>query len=56
MRRYATPQKIQPKKESKSELMSDRRSAKNGMTSAIMKARTQVAARIPAQEAQPMMV
>jgi hypothetical protein len=32
MRMYATPQKMKPKKESKRELMRDRREEKNGIT------------------------
>ncbi len=47
---------MNPKKESKSELISDSKSEKNGITSAITKATIQVAARMPAQEAQPTMV
>lgn len=50
---YATPQKIQPKKESKRELISESKSAKKGMTSAMMKAATHVRARMPAHDAQP---
>ena len=51
--RYATPQKMNPKNESKSEDIKLSKSLKKGMTSAMMKANTQVTARIPAQLAQP---
>ena len=44
---------MKPKKESKSELIKDSRSEKNGITSAMMNATIQVTAKIPAQEAQP---
>jgi len=47
---------MKPKKESKSELIKDNKSEKNGMTSAIMKAAIHVIARIPPQEAQPITV
>ena len=53
IRRYATPQKMNPKKESNREDIKLSRSLKKGMTSAMMKANTQVIARIPAQLAQP---
>ena len=53
---YAVPQKIQPKNESNSELISANRSAKNGITSAMMNAKIQVAARMPAQVAHPLTV
>ena len=53
---YATPQKIQPKKESNRLLIRASKSAKKGMTSAMMKAKIQVSARMPAQLAQPMRV
>ncbi len=56
MRIYAVPQKIHPKKESNKELIKESRSAKNGMTSAMIKATTQVTARMPAQAAHPMTV
>lgn len=56
IRMYATPQKMKPKKLSKSEDMSDSKSEKKGMTSAMMKAPTQVRARIPIQAAQPLTV
>ncbi len=47
---------MNPKKESKSELINESKSEKNGITSAMMKATTQVPARMPAQEAQPITV
>lgn len=50
---YATPQKMNPKKESKREDIKDNKSEKNGMTSAMMKAPSQVAASIPPQDAHP---
>jgi hypothetical protein len=50
---YATPQKMNPKKESKREDIKDSKSEKNGMTSAMMKAPSQVAAKIPPQDAHP---
>src|SRR5690242_1266066 len=53
MRKYATPQKMKPKNESNSELINESRSEKKGITSAMMKARTQRTARIPAHAAQP---
>ena len=53
MRKYATPQKMNPKNESNRELISERRSEKNGMTSAITKAKIQVTAKIVPQADQP---
>ena len=50
---YATPQKMKPKKLSKREDIKESRSEKKGMTSAMMKAKTQVAPRMPAQDAHP---
>ena len=47
---------MKPKNESKSELIKDNKSEKNGMTSAIIKATIQVQARIPAHVAQPVTV
>lgn len=44
---------MKPKKESKSELIKDSKSEKKGMTSAMMKAMTQVTAKIPAHADQP---
>ena len=44
---------MKPKNESKSELIKDNKSEKNGMTSAMMKAAIQAQARIPAHVAQP---
>ena len=46
---YATPQKMNPKKESKRDDIKDNRSEKKGITSAMMKAPSHVAPRIPAQ-------
>lgn len=47
---------MKPKNESKSELIKDSKSEKKGMTSAMIKATSQVTARIPVQEAQPTIV
>ena len=47
---------MKPKNESNNELIKDSKSEKKGMTSAMMKARIQVHARIPAHVAQPMTV
>lgn len=44
---------MKPKKESKSEDIRDNRSEKKGMTSAMMKAPSQVRARIPAHAPHP---
>jgi hypothetical protein len=44
---------MKPKKLSKRELMRESKSEKNGITSAMMKANTQVTARMAAQVAQP---
>ena len=56
MRMYATPQNMNPKKESKRELSKESKSEKNGMISATIKASTQVNAKIPAQESHPTIV
>src|SRR4051794_4000976 len=53
MRMYAVPQKMKPKKESKSELIIDNRSEKKGITSAMIQAMIHSPARIPAQAAHP---
>jgi hypothetical protein len=50
---YAVPQKINPKNESKSELMIDNKSEKKGMTSAMIQAIIHNAARIAPQAAHP---
>jgi len=53
IRKYATPQKMKPKKLSNSDDIRDNKSEKKGITSAMMKAAIHKAPRIPAHAAHP---